>query len=168
MYRDNEYASAGHKPVYDKAHFIAKFSAIPDDMWCIGAIVNSRGQRCALGHLGGVKTEEAEALGLLFNACLPRVGMEIVARANDGHGAGHTPKARVLELLGQLPDPEPDPVTTDIRTKVGVEQVRILTKEPLYINETPTYNSNTFATSWSEKSHTLTVNTKFWNPSVFS
>lgn len=175
MYRDNEYASAGHKPVYDKAHFIAKFSAIPDDRWCVGDFTDSNGRHCALGHLltgkesvGCWINEELNALGLLMNPGDFKDGAAALARVNDdfygayrASGCGDTPKARVLCVLNQLPEP----VTNDIRTKIGVEEVRVVTRQPMVsLSWSDTVDSKYYVTS--AASYSFTVNADMWKQPV--
>lgn len=88
---------------YDKAYFIAKFEAIPDEQWCVGVSYDKQERRCASGHcsvLGG----EFNALNRLF----PTVGFRKILPAviNDGEDPRYqqpTPKARILAALRDLP-----------------------------------------------------------------
>lgn len=95
-------------PIYDKAHFIAKFEAIPEDRWCKGQIEDDSGRCCAIGHchpvLGGL-CSEGEALARLFPGERHNCGKLIVARINDGEDPQYqqpTPKQRVLAALRDL------------------------------------------------------------------
>lgn len=74
--------------IYDCSYFIRKFEAIPENMWCIGAL-SYNNKSCALGFCGakpekGVVTikmfPEASALYDLFKKFLG----EIVFHTNDG------------------------------------------------------------------------------------
>ena len=94
--------------IYDIDYFIAKFSAIPDELWCIGEFTNTHNpeQHCAYGHCGctpnNEDNEESDALARLF-----RDHDLNVASVNDADGsrlAGDfrnipTPKARILAAL---------------------------------------------------------------------
>jgi hypothetical protein len=86
---------------YDKAYFIAKFSAIPEELWCSNLYVGERDTHCALGHcghnVGNGGTEESAWL----EDILPNV-----KNINDGRCTGYqqpTPKARILAALNDLP-----------------------------------------------------------------
>lgn len=96
---------------YDKAYFIAKFEAIPEEQWAEGDYEVSN-KRCALGHCGApTTTAEADALVRLF-----KPGFEggkysyysttPVPDINDGtnkHYPQPTPKQRILAALNDLP-----------------------------------------------------------------
>lgn len=93
---------------YTVQHFIDKFSAIPDELWCIGEFTNTDNpaQHCAYGHLGcrpdDDECEEANALDRLF-----RDHKLLVTAVNDDDGTKWTrlqfkqptPKARILAAL---------------------------------------------------------------------
>lgn len=131
MYVDNEYASyRAPTPVYDKHYFINKFEAIPDNLWCCGHVIASDGRRCALGHTTTATrllshsdwhTPETAALSDLFGGGL--LGENQIARINDCYGPECGPKARVLAALRKLPEMN---VTTNIRHRLGVDEVRIV------------------------------------------
>lgn len=101
---------------YDRAHFIAKFEAIPDERWCVGLLNDVvPGQyllrHCVLGHCTGdwqgYPSFERAGLILLFE---PRHLLDsndcLIGRINDGKDDRYpqsTPKARVLAALHDLP-----------------------------------------------------------------
>jgi hypothetical protein len=92
---------------YDKQYFIAKFSAIPEELWTSGEDFNeSTGKCCARGHCGiRGKTSECEegmALYRVFDSGPNTWPVDI----NDGHDKRYqqpTPKARILAALNDLP-----------------------------------------------------------------
>ncbi len=83
---------------YTPAYFIAKFEAIPDELWCVNHYAGPGGSHCAIGHCEGIHSAEADALrGLLPT---PAAGI------NDGNSSKYqqpTPKARILAALRDLP-----------------------------------------------------------------
>jgi len=86
--------------VYDVDYFLTKFSAIPDEQWCVGEFAWD-GMKCALGHCGEVvpfaTTAESQALRWLFDVS--------VIAVNDGKDPRYkqpTPKARILAALRDL------------------------------------------------------------------
>lgn len=89
---------------YDKAHFLARFEAIPDKLWCVRLITRRKEgsrdvQHCAIGHLikQGYLTPESTALITLVST---------VGTINDGEDPRYqqpTPRARVLAALRDLP-----------------------------------------------------------------
>lgn len=85
---------------YDVDYFIAKFEAIPEGAWCVGAFRKGI-QCCALGHCGDsedVETPE-EAAALRDVLCWA------VARINDGEDYRYeqpTPKQRILAALRDI------------------------------------------------------------------
>ena len=89
---------------YDKAYFIAKFEAIPEDKWITEDFIDERGC-CALGHCGfdfGIETDEGTDLALLLKWHLAVVP----SRINDGRDLRYqqpTPKQRILAALKDLP-----------------------------------------------------------------
>lgn len=104
---------------YDKAYFIAKFEAIPDELWTVGKLTRSENgaeQHCALGHAGAQKgplhTEESEALCALFSRPAGYYPDDVpdprtLTAINDGARPRYqqpTPKARILAALKDLPD----------------------------------------------------------------
>jgi hypothetical protein len=89
----------GGGTIYNADYFIAKFTAIPEDLWCEQAY--SRGiQHCALGHCGmdvGRSTAESRGLNRLFDD----EGLD-APKINDGIEAQFhepTPKRRILSAL---------------------------------------------------------------------
>lgn len=96
---------------YDKTHFIAKFSAIPEALWCT-ELLHSGDACCVLGHChnGDERrgpTGECAALIRLFQPAHDfRVFESVIADINDGKDDRYgqsTPKARVLAALADLP-----------------------------------------------------------------
>lgn len=83
-------------------YFIDKFTAIPDDKWTTGQLLNSQGQSCALGHCGerrGVyeATLESAVLKALFARHYMRP--DDVNDYSTGMFKQATPKARILAAL---------------------------------------------------------------------
>jgi hypothetical protein len=91
-------------------YFIAKFEAIPDELWHVGAYDGPANSHCALGHCGTVASEEGFALMELLdhvvgaaytNGQVPS-GPAVV---NDGKSDRYkqaTPKERILAALRDL------------------------------------------------------------------
>ncbi len=91
--------------VHDASWFLFKFSAIPEDEWCVGEFceygAGGKIRHCALGHCGvSLRSESVEghALAKALN--------EKVGAINDGSypefsALGKTPKARILAALRQ-------------------------------------------------------------------
>lgn len=102
-------------PKYNKAYFIAKFSAIPEEHWCVKAFTdpNNPVRHCALGHcdpeasvLEHSNNDEFEGLQALLRSRQFGTGVGWPA-INDGHSQRFpqlTPKLRVLAALNELPD----------------------------------------------------------------
>lgn len=92
---------------YDKAYFIAKFEAIPEDKWCVNTFTDGDGRCCAQGHCGDrshiVAPPECMALkSLLFG----EFDGTVVSAVNDGNDPRYqqpTPKARILAALRDMP-----------------------------------------------------------------
>ncbi len=86
---------------FTKEYFIAKFTAIPDELWCTGRLTDPDGRHCAFGFCDaehGARSKEGRALLALF----PRD----LAAINDGvipQYAQPTPRARILAALNDLP-----------------------------------------------------------------
>lgn len=109
------------KKEFTVQHFRDKFSAIPENKWCVGTQDNGKGQHCAIGLLhpehGGMAnnvkkfdpTGEISALeNLFFNAGILyepfpyfRLGDNIAAVNNGNHSKfkQDTPKQRILAAL---------------------------------------------------------------------
>lgn len=101
--------------MYTIDYFIEKFEAIPEEQWVIYATLNSKGQRCALGHCEVIENnehgryilnQEAEALISILMNVLPKnikiyERSDIVTNINDNKnsGFGETPKERILNAL---------------------------------------------------------------------
>jgi len=86
---------------YNADYFIAKFEAIPEEMWTTKTFLNDQGQCCALGHCGARDgtnmTAEGEALLDLFSA-FPKG----VVSTNDTPSLHSTPKQRILAALHDI------------------------------------------------------------------
>lgn len=85
-------------PTYNAAYFIAKFEAIPEELWCTG-VFTLGDKHCALGYCGQTNhvpfTDEALAL---IDILQPRT----VDGINDGDWERYpqpTPKQRILAAL---------------------------------------------------------------------
>ena len=102
---------------YDRDYFIRKFEAIPDELWMTESYTDGT-RCCAYGHCGrrsakhpcddDPHTPESRALSVLFEAA--GITFLRVAPINDGYCLEyqqHTPKARILAALRDLPDPTP-------------------------------------------------------------
>lgn len=90
--------------IFDVDYFIAKFDAIPENLWTIKKYVDDKGCMCALGHCGArvnesiqKVTEESLALNLLFTDV---INVNVVS-VNDRiiNVFGGTPKKRILNAL---------------------------------------------------------------------
>jgi hypothetical protein len=88
---------------YDKAFFIAKFEAIPEEDWTTEVYIDN-GRKCALGHCGernNNRSVEAQSLERLFSG-----RWLYVSDVNDGDNDAYpqpTPKQRILAALNDLP-----------------------------------------------------------------
>lgn len=96
-------------PIYNADYFIAKFTAIPEELWCENDYEKHNGQRCVMGHCGkDLKnefgdTEESKALRLLLDPTREK---------NPGHAEDinnglesylqPTPRARILAALNDI------------------------------------------------------------------
>lgn len=93
--------------IYDKKYFIEKFTAIPDEQWCVGDFADGYGRFCAQGHCGdrsdiSAPPECCALKSLLFG----QFDGNVVADVNDGKHHKYqqpTPKARILAALHDLP-----------------------------------------------------------------
>jgi hypothetical protein len=92
---------------YDRAHFLAKFEAIPDERWSCGAL-HRAGRSCALGLCGAEYGQTAQGFGIVLTAEAAALvallgSVTEVAAINDGLGEaarwGGTPRERVLAAL---------------------------------------------------------------------
>lgn len=87
---------------YTVDYFIAKFTAIPDEKWCVEKYESKSGERCALGHCGRRPlkgSEEAKALGELFWDRENGLEVPSVNDGRDDRFPQPTPKARILAAL---------------------------------------------------------------------
>ncbi len=100
---------------YNIAYFKKKFSAIPEEKWCVGVQINYHNQRCAFGwcmppettynnhtfqDIPGHETDEGKALKKMFN----EIGFNI-AHINNGKYEKFpqsNPRARVLAALDYI------------------------------------------------------------------
>jgi len=103
--------------MYDVNHFIKKFEAIPEELWCTGALHRYSGDTiysCAMGHCGKItrfgKPHEATALSRLFKleiGVIPELvnDWDISTRYCSLENCikdileNRTPKARILAAL---------------------------------------------------------------------
>lgn len=99
---------------YDKAHFLAKFSATTDDQWCVGEFESADGRHCAAGLCGARMNRnvqmvpEADALYNLFGQYpvdgeSPNCYLPLINDGRDPRYQQPTPKARILAALNDLP-----------------------------------------------------------------
>lgn len=95
-------------PIYNRDYFIAKFEAIPDDQFTIGAYVH-RGARCAAGHCMTLDSPPGElgALCALFPPAFKGDNFDSgVVRINDRQDERYQvlgAKNRILAALRDLP-----------------------------------------------------------------
>jgi hypothetical protein len=90
---------------YTRDYFIAKFEAIPEELWTTGEF--KEGEKCcAFGHCGVnldcCHNEESEGLIRL----MLQLGEFVVTAINDGEHPDYqqpTPKQRILAALHDLP-----------------------------------------------------------------
>lgn len=82
---------------YDKAYFLQKFTAIPEEQWIEGKFTDELGRHCALGFCDMATREDVD-LCELFDWH--------VSKINDGNHTGYqqpTPRQRILAALHDLP-----------------------------------------------------------------
>lgn len=87
--------------MYTVDYFIKKFEAIPESKWCINQLINTSGQRCALGHCGGVNLKIGE---IPYNDEIGNLVITLydVVSINNGENPEYqqpTPKQRILAAL---------------------------------------------------------------------
>lgn len=101
-----------NQPQYNRAYFIRKFKAIPEEQWLIHdfaqRMADGTEQCCALGHCGNrynKLTHEAEMLDYMVACRQKKLNQELdgIHTVNDGlppyHKLGDHPKTRVLAFL---------------------------------------------------------------------
>jgi hypothetical protein len=90
---------------YDIDYFIAKFSAIPDELWCTWKYTDGAAC-CALGHCGerasadgklAMPTSESTALADILGWAVPSINDG--AHDYDTFSDNSTPKSRILAAL---------------------------------------------------------------------
>lgn len=88
--------------MYTVDFFIDKFSKIPEEKWCAGALINEKGQRCAQGHCGPANLLSHQ---LVINSecssmleILQWKGVDI-NNGDDSRYQQPTPKQRILAAL---------------------------------------------------------------------
>lgn len=102
-------------PKYDAAYFIAKFEAIPEEMWMTDDFTDSDGRCCARGHCGERSDRDTKEAKSLVSISRRHIGFNAVAYINDARAhscllphelkaiekymAQTTPKQRVLAWL---------------------------------------------------------------------
>lgn len=99
--------------MYTMDYFINKFSAIPEDQWCIGVTTDTAGRHDVWGHCG----EEEEGLATDEGAALFRMvaGRLILSNVNDGEDDGFTmnnlwgatPRKRIIAALVSIKKERP-------------------------------------------------------------
>ncbi len=83
--------------IYDKAYFIAKFTALDSGLWTdCGRFRDNEGRKCARGHCDN---DEHTGLYLLF---APN-GITAINDGGDPRYQQPNPRARVLAALNDLP-----------------------------------------------------------------
>lgn len=91
--------------IYDADYFIAKFEAIPEELWCINHF-ESGNACCAFGHCGARvfnPTVESGALSGVLN----EVGCGVLINDGDDQNFQQpTPKQRILAALKQVKERE--------------------------------------------------------------
>lgn len=93
------------KTIYDKAYFIAKFEAIPEEKWCVAYLDAGDGVHCALGHCGVTVSLNYTDKEIALRDLMRPNGWS-VADINDGDTPDFqqpTPKQRILAALRSLP-----------------------------------------------------------------
>lgn len=100
---------------YTKEYFIAKFEAIPEELWASGSSGHEDGKKCAVLLCDGVNggsqfpgmRPEGDALHALFpHSYADETVCNSITRINDGRNPRYqqpTPKARVIAALRDLP-----------------------------------------------------------------
>lgn len=93
------------KTKYDRDYFIAKFEAIPEELWSVKSY-GTGGKHCAHGHCGQY-SEESVALAMLWETDeFESIPETISVAINDGEDRRYqqpTPKQRILAALRDLP-----------------------------------------------------------------
>lgn len=75
-------------------YFIEKFSAIPEEQWCVLQLTDEQGRHCVYGHCGSDYMPEGNALGKILDFQTSFI--------NDGEHSQYqqpTPKQRILAAL---------------------------------------------------------------------
>lgn len=97
------------------AFFLAKFRAIPDELWCVKQYHGAGWQRCAIGHTQGYKMAGQErALIALFDTLGKGRHGQACKDINDGLDPRFpqpTPKQRIIAALEMI---ESNSLTFDI------------------------------------------------------
>lgn len=124
---------------YNADYFINKFEPIPESKWCIYAMINDKGQKCARGHCNaGIRMDikiypsiEDNALCELFE----KLGHQVWDVNNGYHGPYQqlTPKQRILAALRDIKalDEKNNPIKDRIVYVTVDEKVRELQKSIL-------------------------------------
>lgn len=88
---------------YTVDYFIKKFTAIPDEKWCVGHYINFDGQCCAKGLCGDREDINSPPEASALEGCFP--AHISVCDVNDGELAEYqqaTPRARILAALNDI------------------------------------------------------------------
>lgn len=89
---------------YDVDYFIRKFEAIPELLWCIDALEDDQGRRCALGHCYGTQMDGCTSESMALCAVI-FIGHGSVPDINNGEDPRYqqpTPKQRILAALRDI------------------------------------------------------------------
>lgn len=88
---------------YTKEYFIAKFEAIPDELWIRGNIGEGT-KHCAIGHCGVSSKDNYKSTKESIGLCklLNLTELEIAIQINDRCDDKKSPKERVLSALKAL------------------------------------------------------------------
>lgn len=94
------------KTEYTKEYFIAKFEAIPDELWCTNTYTSLTNPNChcAFGHCGftNYNTDSDEGLALRDLFLKNNMGVPDVNDGDDEDIQGSTPKERILNALKSI------------------------------------------------------------------
>lgn len=141
--------------IYNVDHFINKFRAIPEEMWCTTEFINGSGSKCANGHCG-IRSiidfnNESMALQKVFSPLMvTSMGVLIndyvnyslkAAYINNGDTDQYqqpTPKQRILQALYDIKAMQDKPKEEQPRVIYKVvevdSKVKALTKQEIILS----------------------------------